>query len=213
MTVLIHIPAAAKERDPQLRVAVNPNGSVTVSVGADDFHFTSYDSVRIYKAGEWITPGSAKNPPPLVWWFARPGRTITYPGERDVPVMSSRTSELSAGEGSALAPGKYYAVILGRQDIFLSEAIDFEITEITDASPSFPPTPPADTEPVFLPATPSLSPDLPSASFPAFHRPPVKTPGEFYYGSDEAELGNGIAALAVIILSIITFFLILHKRK
>ena len=95
-----------------------------------------------------------------------------------------------------------------------SRAIEAPVNAPTNSDGAkVPPTPPADTEPVFLPATPSLSPDLPSASFPAFHRPPVKTPGEFYYGSDEAELGNGIAALAVIILSIITFFLILHKRK
>lgn len=111
--------------DPQLRVAVNPNGSVTVSVGADDFHFTSYDSVRIYKAGEWITPGSAKNPPPLVWWFARPGRTITYPGERDVPVHEFPDFRIIRRRGFGAGAGKYYAVILGRQDIFLSEAIDF----------------------------------------------------------------------------------------
>jgi len=214
LAVLMKIPAKAENDKPELRVQVNHDGSVTVAILPTGYNFKNDDDVRIYKHEDRIVPGSENNPLPLVWWFARPERTVTYPGETEIPVLSScRTSELSCGEGSALRPGTYYAVIVGKHHILLTDPAYFKIPEhVSAAAPSPEPTamrtpsaaPHITASPLKIKEISTLSPATVAAK---------TTPGEFDFSDDDSQRTSGIAALAVLLLAIIAFLFLLYKRK
>lgn len=127
---------AQAAEDAEVTVTVNEDGTITVTATGT---FDENDWVGIYKQGDTIDPGNG-GVASLVWWYLREGEEITYPGENEgITVESSnRVAELTAGAGSALAPGDYYAVVLGGESSYevFSEEFEFTIPEETEETPT-----------------------------------------------------------------------------
>ena len=154
----------AQKEKPEVFVEVNPDGSVTVALDPEWGDYSVYDLVCIYKETDVITPGMLD----LVHWYPWQGRTVTYPGGDGYPIdTSGRPEELSNGMNSALLPGKYYVVILGKLDKIIADPVYFEIPEITA-------TPTPELTPTQVPETPEPTPK-PTAA-PTESPAPEKTP-------------------------------------
>ena len=150
----------AQKEKPEVFVEVNADGSVTVALDPEWGDYSVYDFVCIYKETDVITPGTLD----LVHWYPWQGRKVTYPGGDGYPIdTSGRPEELSNGMNSALLPGKYYVVILGKLDKIIADPVYFEIPEIT-ATPT----------PTEIPETPEPTPK-PTAT-PTGSPTPEKTP-------------------------------------
>ena len=202
LSVCFCISSLAEE--PKLEVVVNSDGSVTVT--SHGRFSPKGDSVGIYKSSDVFDPNVTEentgvNPLPIVSWVANDGIEITYPvkpGKFDyIPVSSFfRVEELQDGyEGSALRPGKYYAVVLSGVNFyqFVTEPVPFEIPEIT-ATP----------EPTEITAP---SPSVPMDVTPA--NPSDPTPSK----SASAILWVSIAAAVGIIIAVIIVILMKRKKK
>ena len=156
----------AEDEKPVLTIVVNADGSFTATATYSDDRreFTEYNLLGIYKQGDVIAPLSKENRGPLVWWVPSNGRALTYPDNKFAKNHPNRIPELSNGEGSALLPGKYIAVISGKGDRILAGPVEFEIPEITVT-----PTP---TE---YPETPTPDPTATPTESPAPEKTPART--------------------------------------
>ena len=163
LVILIGIAAlfpvsAENSSRPVLTAEVQEDGSVMIQCFLQE---TEYDTVNIYKQGETVTEGGEHNPLPLIWWVAWHGRFVTYPGINQYPIyFTNRASELSNGAGSALLPGRYYAILLGKNSAHLTEPVEFEILGNSSPSETLPTQ-----SPVALPtAVPTETPVLKTAA-------------------------------------------------
>ena len=159
----------AEDEKPELTVVVNADGSFTATATYSDElrEFTAEDSLGIYKQGDVIAPFSKENPGPIVWWVPSNGRALTYPDNKFAKNHPNRIPELSNGEGSALLPGKYIAVLYGEGSSILAGPVEFEIPEITV-------TPTPEPTPTQIPETPEPTPVQTAA--PTESPKPAKTP-------------------------------------
>lgn len=167
---------AQAAEDAEVTVTVNEDGTITVTATGT---FDENDWVGIYKQGDTIDPGNG-GVASLVWWYLREGEEITYPGENEgITVESSnRVAELTAGAGSALAPGDYYAVVLGGESSYevFSEEFEFTIPEETEETPTeapatAEPTPEVTEEPTEEPTESPTTAPATAKTTPALQRP------------------------------------------
>lgn len=189
-----------------LEVVVNGDGSITVTTHG---RFSPKgDEVCIYKSSDVIDTtvdieDRDVNPLPIVSWIADDGVEITYPvkaGKFDhIPVGSSfRVEELQNGyAGSALRPGKYYAVVLSGVNFyqFVTEPVPFEIPEMTAT-----PEPTANVTPT--PSHTDVTPPNPSNSS-------METPSK----DRNMLLWISIAVAAVAVITITTIVIIRKIRS
>lgn len=201
--------------DAEVTVTVNEDGTVTVTATGT---FDENDWVGIYKQGDTIDPENG-GVASLVWWYLREGEEITYPGENEgITVESSnRVAELTAGAGSALAPGDYYAVVLGGESSYevFSEEFEFTIPEETEETPTeapatAEPTPEVTEEPTESPTTaPATAKTTPGAATAA----PTQAPDADSESDNTVLIIVCIVAAVIIIAAIIVIVAVKKKKK
>lgn len=206
---------AQAAEDAEVTVTVNEDGTITVTATGT---FDENDWVGIYKQGDTIDPGNG-GVASLVWWYLREGEEITYPGENEgITVESSnRVAELTAGAGSALAPGDYYAVVLGGESSYevFSEEFEFTIPEETEETPTeapatAEPTPEVTEEPTESPTTaPATAKTTPGAATAA----PTQAPDADSESDNTVLIIVCIVAAVIIIAAIIVIVAVKKKKK
>lgn len=205
--------------DAEVTVTVNEDGTVTVTATGT---FDENDWVGIYKQGDTIDPENG-GVTSLVWWYLREGEEITYPGENEgITVESSnRVAELTAGAGSALAPGDYYAVVLGGESSYevFSEEFEFTIPEETEETPTeapatAEPTPEVTEEPTEEPTeSPTTAPATAKATPSAVAAPTQAPDADDSEGNNTALIIVCIVAAIIIIAAIIVIVAVKKKKK
>ncbi len=205
--------------DAEVTVTVNEDGTVTVTATGT---FDENDWVGIYKQGDTIDPENG-GVTSLVWWYLREGEEITYPGENEgITVESSnRVAELTAGAGSALAPGDYYAVVLGGESSYevFSEEFEFTIPEETEETPTeapatAEPTPEVTEAPTEEPTeSPTTAPATAKATPSAVAAPTQAPDADDSEGNNTALIIVCIVAAIIIIAAIIVIVAVKKKKK
>lgn len=205
--------------DAEVTVTVNEDGTVTVTATGT---FDENDWVGIYKQGDTIDPENG-GVTSLVWWYLREGEEITYPGENEgITVESSnRVAELTAGAGSALAPGDYYAVVLGGESSYevFSEEFEFTIPEETEETPTeapatAEPTPEVTEAPTEEPTeSPTTAPATAKATPSAAAAPTQAPDADDSEGNNTALIIVCIVAAIIIIAAIIVIVAVKKKKK
>lgn len=205
--------------DAEVTVTVNEDGTVTVTATGT---FDENDWVGIYKQGDTIDPENG-GVTSLVWWYLREGEEITYPGENEgITVESSnRVAELTAGAGSALAPGDYYAVVLGGESSYevFSEEFEFTIPEETEETPTeapatAEPTPEVTEAPTEEPTeSPTTAPATAKTTPSAVAAPTQAPDADDSEGNNTALIIVCIVAAIIIIAAIIVIVAVKKKKK
>lgn len=205
--------------DAEVTVTVNEDGTVTVTATGT---FDENDWVGIYKQGDTIDPENG-GVTSLVWWYLREGEEITYPGENEgITVESSnRVAELTAGAGSALAPGDYYAVVLGGESSYevFSEEFEFTIPEETEETPTeapatAEPTPEVTEEPTEEPTeSPTTAPATAKTTPGAATAAPTQAPDADSESDNTVLIIVCIVAAVIIIAAIIVIVAVKKKKK
>ncbi len=121
-----------------LTVEVKDGGHITVKV---DGETSANDWVGIYKEGEQYGEGEG-TVTSLVWWYIDDTtKTVNWPEDRaaantaagkNIEAAGNRPTELN--EDLSLAPGKYYAVVLGGEDAY-TPVSGFDVAEFEIKAP------------------------------------------------------------------------------
>lgn len=210
---------AQAAEDAEVTVTVNEDGTITVTATGT---FDENDWVGIYKQGDTIDPGNG-GVGSIVWWYLREGEEITYPGENEGIAVDSRNrvAELTAGEGSALAPGDYYAIVLGGESSYeiFSEEFEFTIPEETEETPTeapatAEPTPEVTEEPTEEPAeSPTTAPATAKTTPSAATAAPTQAPDADSESDNTVLIIVCIVAAVIIIAAIIVIVAVKKKKK
>ena len=205
--------AVEAAKDAEVKVVVNDDGTITVTATGT---FEKGDWVGIYKQGETVDPnnGGATS---LIWWYLEEGTEIIYPGENSGITVdtNNRPAELAEGvKGSALAPGDYYAVVLGGESSYEIFSEEFECTipesdeEPTEAPATATPTP----EPTEAPTEKATATATPTAK--ATSTAPAKATAGADADSDNNTLLLVVCIVAgVIIVAAVVVIIVVKKKK
>ncbi|MFR1518194.1 MAG: hypothetical protein ACLSVG_05380 [Clostridia bacterium] len=213
---MMSILAIQAAEDAEVKVVVNADGTITVTAKGT---FEDGDWVGIYKEGETVDPnnGGAIS---LVWWYVTEETVVTYPGENEgITVNTQREEELSNGADSALAPGEYYAVVLGGTSSYevFSEEFAFTIPESGDTPTEAPatatPTPEATATPTAKPTEKATTaPSTTKTAAPTAKATATGTAGETE-GSSNTLLWVVCIVAAVIIIAAVIVIIVVKKKK